>query len=222
MNSWSDKILDFYQDLSAYPVAKDFEVLYPYAVTEVKAVMKAFYEKFYRDAGKRTMILGINPGRFGAGVTAIPFTDPLRLENDCGIAHALQGGRELSSVFVYELIDHMGGVETFYQQFYISSVSPLGFVREGKNLNYYDDQTLFENWRPWIIEQMWKQLDWPVRRDRVILWGKGKNYKFFKALNEEEGFFDEITVLPHPRWVMQYRLKEKDEWLSEFVAKMKK
>ena len=220
MNSWSPKILDFYQNLSAHPMAKDFEVLYPYTENEVKAVMKAFYEKFYDDTGSRTMILGINPGRFGAGVTAIPFTDPLRLERDCGIAHALQGGRELSSVFVYELIDRLGGVEDFYRKFYISSVSPLGFVREGKNLNYYDDQILFKSWKPWIVEQMWKQLEWPVKRDKVILWGKGKNYKYFKALNEEEEYFDEIIVLPHPRWVMQYRLKEMEKWLEKFVAKM--
>ena len=221
MTFWNEKILDFYQKLQRHPDEKDFEVLYPYSDEEVKAVMAAFYEKFYRDQDERIMVLGINPGRFGAGVTAIPFTDPLRLEKDCGIPHFLQGGRELSSVFVYELIERLGGVQAFYKQFYISSVSPLGFVRDGKNLNYYDDPSLFESWKPWIIQQMWKQLAWPIRRDKVILWGKGKNYKFFKALNEEEGFFDEIIVLPHPRWVMQYRLREKEKWLGEFLAKMK-
>ncbi|HKK89497.1 MAG TPA: uracil-DNA glycosylase family protein [Saprospiraceae bacterium] len=221
MTSWSEKILDFYQDLQQHPKETDFEVLYPYSDKQVQSVMAAFYEKFYQGQDKRTMILGINPGRFGAGVTAIPFTDPLRLRDECGITHALQGGRELSSVFVYELIEQMGGVKAFYGQFYISSVSPLGYVRDGKNLNYYDDQALFESWKPWIVRQMWRQLDWPVRRDKVILWGKGKNYKYFKALNEEEGFFDEIVVLPHPRWVMQYRLKEKAKWLDNFVAEMK-
>lgn len=44
--------------------------------------MKTFGESAFKFF---TNILGINPGRFGAGTTGIAFIDPIRLENECGI-----------------------------------------------------------------------------------------------------------------------------------------
>jgi hypothetical protein len=43
-------------------------------------ICSSFYQKYYADNKKRSLIIGINPGRFGAGVTGIPFTDPIRLK----------------------------------------------------------------------------------------------------------------------------------------------
>ena len=90
----------------------------------------SFYTKYYSDNNKRILLLGINPGRFGGGVTGIPFTDPVRLEKVCGIKNDFQKKQELSSVFIYEMIEAYGGAEKFYKQFYISAVSPLGFVKQ--------------------------------------------------------------------------------------------
>ncbi len=47
------------------------------------AISSAFYKKYYDDHRMRRLILGINPGRFGAGVTGIPFTDTKRLTEKC-------------------------------------------------------------------------------------------------------------------------------------------
>ena len=44
-----------------------------------------------------TLILAINPGRLGAGVTNIAFTDPVHLERDCGIANDFPKREELSA-----------------------------------------------------------------------------------------------------------------------------
>ncbi len=93
------------------------------------------------------MILGINPGRFGGGVTGIPFTDPKRVIEKCGLAYSGEMKHEPSSVFVYEMIDAFGGAIKFYEQFYIHSVCPLGFTNinnKGKaiNYNYYDSKEL--------------------------------------------------------------------------------
>jgi len=41
---------------------------------EALIVSGKFYKKYYNDNNPRFLILGINPGRFGAGVTGIPFT----------------------------------------------------------------------------------------------------------------------------------------------------
>ncbi|NJK87700.1 MAG: DUF4918 family protein [Bacteroidales bacterium] len=63
------------------------------------------------------MILGINPGRHGAGVTGITFTDTKRLWEKCGIKAEGRVTHEPSSVFFYEIIDAFGGVEKFYSHF---------------------------------------------------------------------------------------------------------
>lgn len=83
----------------------------------------------------RVPILGINPGRFGSGLTGVTFTDPVALADECGISNHLPRKRELSSIYIYEMIRHMGGPAEFYQQFFLSAVCPLGFTRKGVNLN---------------------------------------------------------------------------------------
>jgi hypothetical protein len=50
-------------------------------------------------------------------------------------------------LFIYEMIDAFGGAESFYKQFYINSICPLGFTAtnaRGKevNYNYYDSKEL--------------------------------------------------------------------------------
>ena len=50
------------------------EMLYPFERIEVKKAVDEFYQKYYSDGGPRIILLGINPGRFGAGVTGITFS----------------------------------------------------------------------------------------------------------------------------------------------------
>src|SRR5437763_579217 len=70
-----------------------------------------FYRKFYADEKQRTLILGINPGRFGGGITGIPFTDPIKLEKNCGINNILNKISEPSAGFIYDMITALGGPE---------------------------------------------------------------------------------------------------------------
>src|SRR5580698_2224499 len=114
---------------------------------DVNTLMEQFYKKFYNDDLRRHLILGINPGRFGGGVTGIPFTDSKRLQSACGISYSGRETHEPSSVFVYETIDAFGGAEKFYKSFYINSICPLGFTsmqENGRevNHNYYDSKEL--------------------------------------------------------------------------------
>ena len=82
----SNKILDFLFNLQ-FPVElpQGIEVMHPFTDEEVKRIVRIFYEKYYSDNNPRYCIIGINPGRFGGGVTGIPFTDPIRL--DKGMSH---------------------------------------------------------------------------------------------------------------------------------------
>ena len=185
-------------------------------------ICNKFYKKYYCDNNSRHLILGINPGRFGGGITGIPFTDPLRLKSVCGIESNFQKKQELSSVFIYEMIACFGGAHSFYNQFYISSICPLGFTKHNKNLNYYDDKILEKNIRDFVIDCLLKQLNFGINQEVVFCMGEGKNYAYFSKLNSELKFFDKIIPLPHPRFIMQYKLKKKDEYIERYLYELGK
>jgi len=193
------------------------ETLFPFAEEATRQACTAFYNKYYNDAGRRYCIIGINPGRFGGGVTGIPFTDPIRLLQECGIANSWQKKQELSSIFVYDVINAFGGAEAFYKKFYITSVSPLGFTKDGKNLNYYDDKELTESIKPFAIDCLNRQLGWGLHRTTAFCFGDGKNFKFLSKLNAENRFFDRLVPLSHPRFIMQYKLKQKESYISKYL-----
>lgn len=93
-------------------------VMNPYQNDVAFNLCEKFYKKYYNDTSQRTIILGINPGRFGAGLTGIPFTDPVKLEHECGIKNDLPKKRELSADFIYQMIHAYGGIQKFYNRFY--------------------------------------------------------------------------------------------------------
>ncbi len=219
--TFAEKILIFYSQLSPGNQLPDgIEVLNPYSRPETMAACKAFYSKFYNDHKNRRVIFGINPGRFGAGVTGIPFTDPIHLEKDCGISNNLDKKPELSSQFIYMLINNMGGVTPFYQHYFIGAVCPLGFIKNGKNFNYYDDRLLERSLKSFIIKSMVRQVTLGVSTSKCFCFGNGKNFSFLKQLNEELKIFGEIIPLPHPRWVMQYRSRQLQNYLDEISRKL--
>src|SRR5450432_1175034 len=122
----SDKILLFLKNLDLkVELPTGVEVMNPFKEKARFNLCNKFYKKYYNDNNPRNLILGINPGRFGGGMTGIPFTDPVRLGSECGIENNFQKKQELSSVFIYEMIHAFGGPELFYKSFYISSMSPL-------------------------------------------------------------------------------------------------
>lgn len=221
--TFANQVLQFNLNLpSNLAVPDGVEVLFPYEEPETIQAMTAFYEKYYNDQNPRIFIFGINPGRFGAGVTGVPFTDPIRLVEECGITNNFKKKPELSSVFVYEFIHAFGGLEAFYNQFYITSLSPLGFTKDGKNYNYYDDRELQDAVEPFIIDSIQKQQQFPSSWRVALCMGQGKNATFFQKINEQHGFFKEILVLPHPRWVMQYRRKKLDEFVKAYAEALRK
>lgn len=214
MAGYAENILNYH--FSLHPTVRlpaGVSWLMPYEDSETRRCMEAFYRKFYNDDLRRTFILGINPGRFGAGLTGIPFTDPIRLEH-LGIPNAFPKKPELSSVFIYEMIDACGGPDRFYRQFYITSLSPLGFLKDGINYNYYDDPELSKRVRPFIIQHIETQLSFGANQDKVCCLGQGKNFEYLSRLNDEFKWWKRVVPLPHPRWVMQYRLKRKQEYVE--------
>ena len=194
------------------------EVMNPFTDLATQQIVINFYNKYYNDNNPRHCIIGINPGRLGGGITGIPFTDPIRLESICGIANNWPKKQELSSVFIYEMIKAFGGAEQFYSRFYFNSVSLLGFTKNAKNLNYYDDKILAERIIPFAVEYFRKQIAWGLKTDVAFCLGEGANYKFLRKLNEQYQLFDIIVPLPHPRFIMQYKLKTKNVFIDRYLA----
>ena len=211
-------IFDFYKKLDPdFELPRGVAIMNPFTDPLSWELTEAFYNKFYNDTRPRQFIFGINPGRFGGGVTGIPFTDPIRLENECGIKNGLAKKPELSSLFVYEVVNAYGGAQKFYGDFFITALSPLGFTKDGLNLNYYDDKELLKDSKPFIIHCIRQQIATiATNTDYCFCLGEGTNYKIFNKLNEEHQFFKEIIPLPHPRWVMQYRRKRVGEFVEKY------
>jgi uracil-DNA glycosylase len=213
----SQHILNFLFNLKFnIPLPEDFEVLHPFDNAETKRVCEEFYNKYYGDENKRFCIIGINPGRFGAGLTGIPFTDPIRLERELAIQNEWQKKQELSSVFIYEMIEAFGGPEKFYNKFYFTAVSPLGFVKNGKNINYYDDKSLLKAIPPFVKDCLEQQLSW-ISTSVAFCLGEGKNFDCLSRLNKDFLVFEKIVPLPHPRFIMQYKLKKKAEYIEKYL-----
>jgi hypothetical protein len=219
---FAENIIRFYKSIQPPAnLPKGIDVLFPQKQKEIIVVVEEFYKKYFSDNNRRTLLFGINPGRFGAGITGINFTAPKQLKENCGIRHAFKMHSELSAEFIYEVIDRYGGIKEFYGDYFITSISPLGYTRDGINLNYYDDKKLQEAVTPFIIDCVNTQLKWNVNRKKAICIGGEKNFKFFLKLNKEYDWFKEIVPLVHPRFILQYRRKQKEMYLQAYMDTLK-
>ncbi|HFA49925.1 MAG TPA: DUF4918 family protein [Bacteroidetes bacterium] len=184
---------------------------------ETAKISRLFLQKYYSDQGPRTLILGINPGRFGAGLTNVAFTDPYYLETECGIESSFPKKKELSAIFIWQMINAFGGAEKFNRRFFINSVVPFGFVKDGKNYNYYDDKKLQSTMEPLIKYHFEKLLELGMGNKVCFCLGQGKNFKYLSKLNKKEGYFEKVVPLAHPRFIMQYRRKKVGEYVEGYL-----
>lgn len=221
--TFGEKVIDYNRHIQySGNLPKGFQVLNPFLENpETMVVMQQFYHKYYNDYTKRKFLIGINPSRHGAGVTGVPFTDTKRLESVCGIAMKSVRTHEVSSVFMYDMIDAFGGPEAFYSTIYINSPFPLAIVRESKggnflNANYYDDKRLFEMVEDFMIESLKAHISLGVDTSEVFILGV-KNADFLKKLNQKAKLFDKMTVLEHPRYIQQYKSKEKMLFIDKYI-----
>ncbi len=227
--SWADEILKFLFELPVnLHLPEGYAVMNPYKgeyYKEIERIVCEFYIKYYSDKTLRTCILGINPGRLGAGSTGLPFTDSIRLKQHCNIdIHGIYT-HEPSSVFVYRAIEKYGGAKAFYSKAFITSVCPLGFLQRSKagngnwiNCNYYDDRELQRTVEPFIVQCIQKQWSMPVQHKKAIVLGTGKNFKYFSNLNKKHGWFQTLEAMEHPRFVMQYKKKEIETYVDKFLS----
>lgn len=226
--SFADQVIAFNENLAIKtPLPDSISVMNPFQDNAFALPLSSrFYQKYYSDDRARFLILGINPGRHGAGLTGVPFTDTKRMEAFCGIPVEGIHSHEPSSEFVYEVVQAYGGAAAFYRDYYINSVCPLGFLKQNSagnwvNYNYYDSKSLTEAVEPFIIDTLRQQIDFGVYTDKVFCMGSGKNYKYLMDLNMREQLFDEIIPLDHPRYIIQYKRKLMPQYINRWVEELR-
>ena len=218
MTSFADKAIAYYNTLAAPTnLLLGVGVMNPYQQLMVQQIVGEFYTKFFSDTKPRVFILGINPGRFGAGVTGISFTTPQNLRRYCGIENTLRDTPELSSRFIYQVVDAFGGASEFYSQFFLTSLFPLALTKDAKNYNFYDDSLTTQVLWPAITHEVKTQLDFGYHRRVAVCLGR-KNETYLRRLNDQQGFFDRIVTLDHPRYILQYKAKDVPIYLEQYIA----
>jgi hypothetical protein len=217
-DTFANRLLHFLATFPAPPtLPNEVLALNPYQEPPVAELLIQFGQKFYADHRPRVALLGINPGRFGAGRTGVAFTDPAALAGACGIVNQLPQHPELSSQFVYRVIEAMGGPAAFYQDFYLGSLYPLVLMRHGKNYNYYDAPALQAALEPDIRVSLQQQVaELGLVRTAAVCLGR-RNGLLFEKLNKELGLFNTIHVLDHPRYLMQYKRRELPTHVVRYV-----
>lgn len=215
--TFSNKAIKYFLSLSR-PTSflANIGIINPYESKYVQLSIEKFYKRFYNDNKKRIFMIGINPGRFGGGLTGIAFTDPVALRENCGIENNLGSRKELSSRFIYNVAERFGGVNKFFSRIFLTALYPFAIIKDGKNYNYYDDKLLRDNLTTKIIKTIKAQIEFGAKRDFAILLGK-RNAEYFNPINEEHKFFKRIFVLEHPRYIMQYKLKQSDAYIKKYI-----
>jgi hypothetical protein len=217
MTTFADHAIAYYNSLAVPTVLPPgVGAMNPYETPVVQRIIDEFYTKFYSDTNPRVFVLGINPGRFGAGVTGISFTTPQNLRRYCGIENDLRDTPELSSRFIYQTIEALGGAQEFYGRFFLTSLFPLALTKDGKNYNFYDDRVTTQTLWPAITETVRTQLTFGADRRVAVCLGRKKE-TYLKRLNDQQGFFGRIVTLDHPRYILQYKSKDVPLYLERYI-----
>lgn len=226
--TFAEKVIAFNRELNyTGELPPGFRVMNPFLENpETLKVMELFYRKYYNDTRPRRLIVGINPSRHGSGVTGVPFTDTKRLESVCGIRMESVRTHEVSSVFMYEMIEAYGGPEEFYRDFYINSPFPLAIIRnteDGKwvNANYYDDPALLRMTGDFMTASLYRHISLGVDTSEVFVLGV-KNSGYIKKINLQTGMFGNVTVLEHPRYIQQYKSKQRQYYIDRYISLLKR
>lgn len=225
--TFANNILQFNDYLSgvSLELPDGFRIINPFNGNhkeQIKEITTTFYKKYYNDNNKRRLILGSSPARRGTAITGVPFEDAPHLQKETGILIDNFHINKSSSNFLYEVIEKYGGVQKFYNDFYMNFVCPLGIVRMNSkgnevNCNYYDSKRLKSALYSFIVNSIQTQVGFNVDSTVCYCIGSGENYTFLSEINEKYNFFESIIPLEHPRFIMQYNSKRKDEFLDKYM-----
>lgn len=231
-SSFAKKVLQFNDKLSfeSLDLPDGFNIVNPFIGDQkdkVKKITTAFYQKYYDDTQPRRLILGSSPARRGSAITGVPFEDAKHIQKETGIFIDKFYISRSSSEFIYDVIKKYGNRAKFYSDFYMNFVCPLGIVKINQkgnevNCNYYENKKLQKALYPFIVNSIRSQLDFGIDTSVCYCIGSGENFNFLSKVNQEHNFFRSIIPLEHPRFIMQYNSKRKDEFIEKYINAFKK
>ena len=70
--------------------------------------------------------------------------------------------------------------------------------------------------KDFMIKSLEKHISLGLDTSEVFILGK-KNAAFIHKLNEEVKLFDSLKVLEHPRYIQQYKSKEKQKYIDKYI-----
>jgi len=213
-NTFAERVLNFYENNPGW-ASGDMVITSPWTEPDRRNAITEFYQKFFSDNQSRTYVLGINPGRFNATSTGIPYTDGQALECTYGIANPFSKSREMVATFIEKVVIAYGGSEAFYSEHYAGAVFPFEVLVRGEYRNYYEAD-VWENLRSAILDCLKKMAGFGSNR-RVVILGSADNKRYFDELNAEVGLFEVAGVLDHPRYIMQYKRDHVDDYVASYV-----
>ena len=75
---------------------------------------------------------------------------------------------------------------------------------------------------PNLLTNIRKQINFGFNTDKCFCLGNNKNFNFLSKINEKEKFFKEIVPLEHPRFIMQYRYRRREEFVNKFIMSLRR
>ncbi|SEH38665.1 protein of unknown function [Epilithonimonas hominis] len=70
--------------------------------------------------------------------------------------------------------------------------------------------------KDFMIDSLKKHISLGIDTSEVFVLGK-KNADFIQKLNREAKLFDELKILEHPRYIQQYKSKEKQLYIDKYI-----
>jgi uracil-DNA glycosylase len=159
--------------------------------TDNKSMIEKFSRKYGEDNHPKIVLCGLNPGRFGAGKTGIPFIDYDSLS--CLIDGVTRHDKERSAQFFYDVVQTIGP-KLFYETFYVTNVSFVGYTRQGKNLNYYD---LPDDAKAFVYSQFRNEME-QVAPSKIVSLGGAVKRTVTDLFSGSD--IDISHQLPHPNY----------------------
>ena len=149
--------------------------------------IQRFNRYYYGKTIPKVVLCGINPGRFGAGKIGIPLMDFATLSK---LIDGIESKESERSAQFFAKIVQKVGPKRFYRHFYVTNISWVGFMKEGRNLNFYD---LPKHAQEFVYEQFLFEMEY-VRPEQIIALGRNVQKTIKEILAIEPDY------LPHPNF----------------------
>lgn len=178
-------------------------------------LIKQFREKYIIPNKPKIVLCGINPGRYGAGLTGIPFIDFNSLA--CLLPNIQENKSEKSASFIFSIIKEIGIIE-FFKTFYLTNLSCLGFTKNNKNYNYDQLNTEAQN----VLFAFFCNEMKEIEPSAIIPLSEQVEKDLYKMQFKSLLSYDIkiLKHLPHPSYITTFKRKYEEDFKIEYNERL--